>query len=159
MEFKMLTMETVEKLVNDLVAHSFMQCVVNGNLYDQDNVQRIASIAERLGVDSDEIFACIWLSNLIEESNGEFSAVEAAMVFAEQHGIVLVSFINCIEDHREDSIIDASQYPLFSKNMGTAEGWQADAEEEREAFLAGMNLFEYREYIADLLSDADLQSY
>ena len=153
----MLTMDTVEKLVSDIGARSFMRRVLNDNLHDQDNARRISDIAERLDVESDDIYACIWLRNLIKESDGEVGSYEDAMIFADRCGVDLDVFKDCIE--RQNLLrdaFDAGSLPLTQSNAADGD-WQAFQGEEQEAFLKGMNLFEHREYLADLRCDAGLQ--
>jgi len=154
-----LTMELVRIFDRDNETRSLARCVSNDNLRDQDNTIQIAIIAERLQVDSDVIYSYIWLKNLIEESDGEDDSYEAAMIFAEQCGIDFDVFQRYLEARQVDeSTIDVSEFPLFQDAVAIdADLDRRDLEaQEAEAARKGMNLFEYREHLADLQLDAYL---
>ena len=153
-----LTVEVLEKFDHDSEMEALVCCVGNDYLYHEDNTNQISAIAERLQVDADVIYSYIWLKNLIEESDGEIGSYESAMAFADKCGINLDAFQDYLQSRRKSQVFDVSEFPLFQDTVAVDEEVaKKDLEDqEKEAFLAGMNLYEWREHIADLQADANL---
>jgi hypothetical protein len=83
------------------------------------------------------------------------------MTFAERCGIDLDAFQDYLEERRaeEPVAIDPNDFPLLRDTSAVADDvdHQDLLAQQREAFLAGMDLFEWREHIADLQADAAMQ--
>ena len=151
---QMLTMERVKEFDCDREVATFLRHVRGANLRHEDNAEELVELSERLDIDLQQLSSYVWLQIYISDLIESCEEVPDANMVAQQFGIDFDQFQDYICHRAElcdllpQEIVGPTDEELAVNDLRV---------QQREAFLKGMNLFEYREYMADLLLDADLQ--
>jgi len=156
LQMQPLTMELIERMDREPRIEKFLCHTRAQTMGHEDNILKICELAQALGVTQVEVSSYVWLQCYIRELIETYSELPDVAVVAQQFGISLDKFQDYIAG-REVALCEALSFN--GPQLLLTEESEAAAEEERiEAQVRGMTVYEWREYLADLQQDADLQN-
>jgi hypothetical protein len=143
-------MEEIERLDDDTEVRTFLNRIRRSEFVDQHSDGELRMLADELDLTFAKLSSYIWLQNYISELINSCDPIPEVTVVAQQFGINLDVFQKYI--YRRSARLEDELWG--ARELEAEEALEIEA---KEAARLGMNVFEYREYLADLCEDASLQ--